>query len=81
MFDSNDNKGYKSPPAEVKDETPWGPFTKRKVPLDDFHTCPMCNGKGFVNIVNETDVTDAPPRPKNVINGYPYISPDTPDGV
>jgi hypothetical protein len=52
--DTHDEGGYKSPPASVdNDPTPWGPFTKRKIPIDDYHTCPCCDGKGYVGIVNE----------------------------
>lgn len=56
--DTNDNDGYKSPPASVDnlDDRPWGPFSKRKILLDDYHTCPCCNGTGFVGIVPESIV-------------------------
>lgn len=54
MPSSYDKDGYQSPPASIEDEKPWGPFVKRKIPLDDFHTCPCCDGKGYVGIVDET---------------------------
>ena len=58
MSDFNPDGGgdYKSPPASV-DDKPWGPFSKRKAPLDEQHTCPMCEGKGFVNVVHERGMT------------------------
>lgn len=75
MPDSNDNDGYKSPPASIdRDPTPWGPFAKTKIPIDEYHTCPACNGYGYVGIVKEKDV---PPVKKTVHEKlFPYI-----DGV
>lgn len=32
-----------------------------KIPIDDYHICPFCEGKGFVNIIEEKA---PPPRPK-----------------
>ena len=30
------------------------PFHKGKIPLDELHECPMCQGRGYVGIVPET---------------------------
>jgi hypothetical protein len=50
---NNDSEGYKSPPATVTIEPPKGPYNKTKIKLDENHTCPVCNGRGYIQIVNE----------------------------
>lgn len=54
-YNPDDKESYRSPPASKIDPNPvpWGPFSKGKIPLDDYHVCPCCNGYGFVGIVNE----------------------------
>lgn len=46
--DSDDSKGYESPKAEVNKYFPR--IIERKIPLDDYHLCPCCEGKGYVGI-------------------------------
>jgi hypothetical protein len=70
---TDDADGYKSPGASlvVIDPPPKTPFNRRTIPMDDNHTCPVCNGKGFIQIVNEKNV---PRKLKRDVLGklFPY---------
>ena len=54
---TDDSEGYKSPPAALPAITPpRGPYNRKVIPIDDNHICPVCNGKGFIQVVDEKNV-------------------------
>lgn len=69
MTDSRDDEGYKSQPASLY-IPPDSPINYKKIPLDDNHTCPVCDGKGFVMIVEEREV----PRKRDVLGKLPGLT-------
>jgi hypothetical protein len=70
---TDDSEGYKSPPAtQLIINPPSGPHNRKTIPKDDNHLCPVCNGKGFIAIVDEKNVQ---PRIKRDVQGkmFPYM--------